>query len=49
MSDKVKIKLDKGKATMEEGADSALGKILAANKGNLTIKTPYGRRKVKVS
>lgn len=44
MVDKVKIKIDKDKGIIEEGAETGLGKILLAAKGDVVI----GGKKLKI-
>ena len=44
MADKIKIKMDKNKGTIVEGADTGVGKILLAAKGKVKI----GGREVKI-
>lgn len=48
MPEKVKIKLDKKKATVEEGRDTFIGKLLLGSKKKIRIKHPLFRREVKV-
>jgi len=42
---KVKIKISKKTATIQEGEDSFLGKLIK-KAGKLTLKTPFGVRKI---
>ena len=39
----VKLKVVKGKATIEEGADTAIGRMLARHKGKITVNTPLAK------
>jgi len=43
----VKLKVKKDELTIEEGEDSLVGKLIAGCKGNITIRTPLGERKIK--
>ena len=45
--DKVRIKIDKDEATIEEGEDSFMGKLIAGCTGEFRINTPRGQRKIK--
>lgn len=38
--EKVKFDIQKGKATITEGGDTALGKLLANHKGKIRFNTP---------
>ena len=44
MADKLKIRIDKDKGIIEEGAETGLGKILLAAKGKVKL----GGREIKI-
>lgn len=48
MAQKVKIKLNKGKATIEEGGNTLIGKLLANHEGKIKFKTPRAKGEFEV-
>ncbi len=44
----LKIKVKGKEVIIVEGEDTFLGKMMAGTKGNIVIKTPFGKRKVKL-
>ena len=42
-----KLKIEKNTATIEEGEDSLLGKLIAGCTGKIRINTPFGSRAIK--
>lgn len=48
MRDKVKLKVNKGKAVIEEGGDTLLGKLLAGHKGKIKINTPLYKGEMEI-
>ena len=45
----VKLGVNKDKLTIEEGADTFIGKLITGAKGKITIKTPFGSREVSLA
>jgi len=45
----VKLNVIKGKATIEEGGDSFLGKLLANHKGKIKYKTPLAKGEFEIT
>ena len=44
----VKLKVSKGKATIEEGGDNVLGRLLAGHKGKIKINTPLFKGELEI-
>lgn len=40
----ITLRLQKNKASIQEGSDSMVGKLLSSVTGTITIKTPFGTR-----
>lgn len=49
MRDKVKLKINKGKATIEEGGDTILGRLLAGHKGKIKVDTPLYKGEMEIT
>lgn len=44
----VTLKVSKGKATIEQGGDTFIGKLLASHKGKIKVNTPYGQTEIEI-